>query len=71
LIEPKKSVFLMSNFGPVFDELYAEKLPVVRGKIPKNLEGMYIRNGPNPRYTPNNYHWVSKSEVSSLSLNYY
>jgi carotenoid cleavage dioxygenase len=52
-----KNPFLQGNFGPVHEEVTAEDLPVV-GKIPSELDGMFVRNGPNPQFPPlGNYHW--------------
>jgi len=49
--------FLQGNFGPVHEEVAAEDFPVV-GKIPSELDGMFVRNGPNPQFPPlGNYHW--------------
>jgi carotenoid cleavage dioxygenase-like enzyme len=41
-------VFRTGNYAPVHDELTAFDLPV-RGSIPAELNGWYLRNGPNPR----------------------
>lgn len=38
-------------FAPVVDEVDAGDLPVV-GELPADLDGLYLRNGPNPRFTP-------------------
>lgn len=43
---------LSGNFLPVAREVYAEDLPVVAGRIPKDLSGAYMRNGPNPLFQP-------------------
>src|SRR5439155_24692448 len=49
--------FLKNEFAPVHEEVTADKLKVV-GTLPKELDGMYVRNGPNPQFPPrNNYHW--------------
>ncbi len=57
---PKKkpvSPFLEGNFAPVRDEFTEENLKVT-GTLPKALEGMFVRNGPNPQFDPiGNYHW--------------
>ncbi|QDV34244.1 carotenoid oxygenase family protein [Tautonia plasticadhaerens] len=51
------SPFLTGNYGPVSEEIEAEDLAVV-GRIPEGLEGMFVRNGPNPQFPPiGNYHW--------------
>jgi carotenoid cleavage dioxygenase-like enzyme len=41
-------VFRTGNYAPVHDELTAFDLPV-EGRIPDELNGWYLRNGPNPR----------------------
>jgi carotenoid cleavage dioxygenase-like enzyme len=41
-------VFRTGNYAPVHDELTAFDLPV-EGRIPAELNGWYLRNGPNPR----------------------
>jgi carotenoid cleavage dioxygenase len=52
-----KSFFLSGNFAPVHEEVTADDLPII-GRIPPGLEGMFVRNGPNPQFTPKgNYHW--------------
>lgn len=42
---------LADNFAPV-DELPPTECPVVEGELPRCLDGVYIRNGPNPQYLP-------------------
>lgn len=39
---------LRGNFAPVGREVSAEDLPV-KGALPPDLNGLYVRNGPNPR----------------------
>ena len=46
--------FLQGNHAPVTNELYETKLSV-KGKIPENLTGIYMRNGPNPEFHPISY----------------
>jgi carotenoid cleavage dioxygenase len=41
-------IFRTGNYAPVHDELTAFDLPV-EGSIPAELNGWYLRNGPNPR----------------------
>ncbi|MDP1575107.1 MAG: carotenoid oxygenase family protein [Coxiellaceae bacterium] len=50
----KNNVFLQGNFSPVFDELSVDQLPIV-GKLPEDLCGVYMRNGPNPQFSPFSY----------------
>lgn len=47
-------VFRTGNYAPVPDELTAFDLPV-EGAIPAELNGWYLRNGPNPRIATG--HW--------------
>src|SRR5436309_843563 len=51
--------YLRGNFAPVSDEVTAEDLPVT-GRIPEELRGRYLRNGPNP-VEPDaaTYHWFT------------
>jgi len=49
--------YLLGNFAPVSKEIQAENLKVI-GKIPTELNGMFVCNGPNPQFTPiGQYHW--------------
>ncbi|TDP61637.1 carotenoid oxygenase family protein [Roseateles toxinivorans] len=43
---------LTGAFAPVFDELELSDLPLVKGRIPSDLNGVYMRTGPNPRFAP-------------------
>src|SRR5712691_69563 len=51
LQSPAQSPFLTGGFAPVQDELTIVDLPV-RGEIPREIAGVYMRNGPNPAYPP-------------------
>jgi carotenoid cleavage dioxygenase-like enzyme len=42
---------LQGPFAPVTEETDAADLPV-EGELPVELDGVYLRNGPNPRFTP-------------------
>ena len=49
--------YLEGNFAPVQSEITAENLTVI-GELPPDLNGMFVRNGPNPQFTPiGRYHW--------------
>lgn len=49
--------FLQGNFAPVHEEITADNLAVI-GKLPPEMDGMYVRNGPNPQFPPiKSYHW--------------
>lgn len=50
--------FLQENFAPVREEITADNLKVV-GRLPANMDGMFVRNGSNPQFPPKlNYHWL-------------
>ena len=40
---------LSGNNAPVHDELVLDNLPVI-GELPADLNGLYVRNGPNPYF---------------------
>ncbi len=51
--------YVRENFGPVTEEVTAFDLPVA-GTIPEELDGRYLRNGPNPiRPVGADYHWFT------------
>jgi len=50
-IDPTSHPDLNGVLAPVDDELSVADLPVV-GRIPDDLRGVYLRNGPNPRFPP-------------------
>ncbi|MDJ0601918.1 MAG: carotenoid oxygenase family protein [Crocosphaera sp.] len=53
----KINPYLSGNFAPVSREITANNLTVI-GEIPHNLRGIFLRNGPNPQFSPiGNYHW--------------
>ena len=43
---------LGGNFAPIGPELNVDNLPVIAGRIPGDLSGAYMRNGPNPLFKP-------------------
>jgi len=47
-VDPGTPFWLQGNFAPVYDEATALDLPV-RGRIPRELAGLYVRNGSNPQ----------------------
>ncbi len=51
------SPFLAGNFAPVPEERDFEHLEVI-GELPAELDGVFLRNGPNPQFSPpGHYHW--------------
>ena len=54
---PAHNRFLEGSFAPATEEVTAFDLPVT-GKLPAELNGRYLRNGPNPLGLDDpNYHW--------------
>ncbi len=51
---PVNSPYLQSGFAPVHEELNIADL-IVEGILPEDLNGSYLRNGPNPYFTPYTY----------------
>ncbi|MFJ4965383.1 carotenoid oxygenase family protein [Streptomyces sp. NPDC088729] len=49
--DPSRVAHLTGRFAPVTEEVDEAALQVV-GEIPADLDGSYVRNGPNPRFTP-------------------
>ena len=43
--------FVTGNFAPTTNERELDDLPI-EGKVPTDLNGVYLRNGPNPRFEP-------------------
>lgn len=49
--------YLDGNFAPVREEITTDTLQVI-GQLPLELSGMFVRNGPNPQWSPiGKYHW--------------
>jgi carotenoid cleavage dioxygenase-like enzyme len=55
VVDPNTPFWLQGNFAPVHDEVTAFDLPV-RGRIPSELNGLYVRNGSNPQ-SGDSPHW--------------
>ena len=64
--------FLSGNLAPVDVETTAFDLRVT-GKLPDELSGRYLRNGPNPigQVNPDSYHWfLGSGMVHGIRINY-
>lgn len=56
-LDTEDNPYMLDGYAPVDTEITAEDLEVI-GEIPADLNGLYVRNGPNPKYRPNGrYHW--------------
>lgn len=73
-----ENIALAGNYAPVEREVTLRGLPV-EGKLPASVDGVWMRNGPNPRYEPQPgslYHWFgerqyqrTQNRTGSLCLN--
>ena len=56
----RENYYLQGNFAPVKAIITEDGLEVV-GNIPKDLSGLYLRNGPNPMSIRNikKHHWFN------------
>ncbi len=52
--------YLSGNYAPILMESDAHDL-VIEGEMPRDLHGVFYRNGPNPQYPPlgKNHHWFA------------
>ncbi len=56
-VQTPHNPYLQGPFAPVHAEVDAHDLPVI-GELPRDLHGMFVRNGSNPRFAPEGrYHW--------------
>ncbi|GAA0183475.1 hypothetical protein LIER_42411 [Lithospermum erythrorhizon] len=54
----ERSKQLLGNFAPVREETIPFEAFMVKGRIPETLNGMMVRNGPNPVFEPvAHYYW--------------
>lgn len=50
--------YLEGPYTATADETTATDLQVLAGELPADLDGVYVRNGPNPQFAPmGRYHW--------------
>ena len=64
--------FLSGNFAPVDREIFARDMPV-EGTMPAAVNGVYIRNGPNPRFPPDSpekHHWCAHRVLFVVSCSF-
>ena len=52
IVDLATNAHLQGIFAPVATEVDAAAVRVVQGKVPTDLAGLYLRNGPNPRFPP-------------------
>ena len=64
------SLYLSGNYAPITEEITARDLPI-EGEMPAELNGRYLRNGPNPagNVDPLTHHWfVGDGMVHGIRL---
>lgn len=68
-LDQNQNLYMQGNFRPVEEEVTAFDLEV-KGEIPRELTGRYLRNGPNPfTDVPQNHHWfVGAGMVHGIRL---
>lgn len=49
---PETSPFLAGNWAPISTEVDGSDLAVIEGTLPDEIDGTFIRNGPNPQFPP-------------------
>ncbi|HZU90197.1 MAG TPA: carotenoid oxygenase family protein, partial [Stellaceae bacterium] len=50
-VDPAANPYLSGAFAPVDEECDVSDLPI-EGRLPEDLRGVYLRNGPNPKFPP-------------------
>ncbi|MBD2438356.1 carotenoid oxygenase family protein [Nostoc sp. FACHB-110] len=56
MVNTSVNPYLDGNFAPVRQEITTENLQVI-GELPPEISGMFVRNGPNPQWSPiGHYH---------------
>jgi len=55
-LKPLNTRFLKENFAPITQEIFEANLKV-EGAIPDAVQGIYMRNGPNPQFEPFSYYY--------------
>ena len=64
-----KMPYLEGGYAPVQSEISAEGLRVVGGELPRDLTGLFVRNGSNPRWAPKGrYHWFDGDAMLHAGL---
>jgi carotenoid cleavage dioxygenase len=58
-LNKRPNPILAGNFGPIKEEQSYEVAKIVGGKVPEDINGFYLRNGPDPKHMPDNgcHHW--------------
>ena len=69
-VQERNNPYLEGNFAPITEEVTATDLQV-EGELPQELNGRYLRNGPNPidLTSRSNHHWfIGSGMVHGIRL---
>jgi hypothetical protein len=57
--DKKPNPVLIQNFGPIKRQQNYRVANITHGKVPTDINGIYLRNGPDAKYIPENksHHW--------------
>jgi len=67
----KKAFFEKGNFAPIHKEIEYEISDIVMGKVPDDIRGAFVKNGPNNQYSTElgNSHWFEgDSMLDAISI---
>ncbi len=66
--EQRKTFHKSGNFAPVESEQTLDSLQVA-GELPADLNGLYVRNGPNPAINPSSHWFVGDGMLHGINFN--
>jgi carotenoid cleavage dioxygenase len=66
--ETRLPFWLKGNFGPIYKHTTADSLPV-EGAIPAELNGRYLRIGPDPKFGHSDHWFLGDGMVHGIELN--
>ena len=66
-IREQPRFWTQGNYAPVFEELTVDHLEV-EGAIPAALDGVYVRNGANPKHSPGDHWFLGHGMLHGVSL---
>jgi carotenoid cleavage dioxygenase-like enzyme len=54
--------FLKGKYKPIHDEIVSKDLKPSKGEVPKDISGLFVRNGPNQQFPPRGYYHIFDGE---------
>jgi carotenoid cleavage dioxygenase-like enzyme len=70
-VDPEQNPILRGNFAPIQTESSYEMVEIISGSVPLDINGVYLRNGPNPKFMPStnrNHTFDGDSMVHALRI---